>query len=58
MWEQDDAEPGDYAGHVTMPIYNYTAKAGDVTFNVPVMDDQNTVEPQWDEMEVYTSKNR
>ena len=41
-----------------MPIYNYTAKAGDVTFNVPVMDDQNTVEPQWDEMEAYTSKNR
>ncbi len=57
-FEQEDDRPNDYAGHITMPIYNYTAKAGDVTFNVPVMDDENTVEPQWDEMEAYVPKNR
>ena len=50
-FEQDDANPGDYAGHVSMPIYSYIAKVGDITFSVNVMDDEHTKEPDWDELE-------
>lgn len=57
-FEQEDDRPNDYAGHITMPIYNYTAKAGDVTFDVPVMNDENTEEPQWDDMEASQSNRR
>ena len=36
---------------ISMPIYNYTAKVGDITFSVNVMDDEHTKEPDWDELE-------
>jgi len=56
-FEQDDANPGDYAGHISMPIYSYIAKVGDITFSVNVMDDEHTKEPDWNELEADSGIN-
>ena len=57
-FEQEDREPRDYAGHITLPIYSYASNKTEdgVQFNVNVTQDGggSVEEVEWDELEAFT----
>lgn len=61
-FEQEDREPRDYAGHITMPIYSYASNKTEdgIQFNVDVIQDGggSVEEVQWDELEAFTPYKR
>ena len=61
-FEQEDREPRDYAGHITMPIYSYASNKTEdgVQFNVNVTQDPggSVEEVEWDELEAFTPYKR
>jgi len=61
-FDQEDSRPGDYAGHITMPIYSYVSNTTEdgVTFNVDVTQDGggDVIEINWDEMDAHVPYNK
>jgi len=61
-FEQEDREPRDYAGHITMPIYSYASNKTEdgVQFNVNVTQDPggSVEEVEWGELEAFTPYKR